>query len=379
VSKGKELNKKKICFVTQHHWLYAMGGSEYQLKLLLDYLIEKRNKKYDFFYICRVLPNKFNSLGYKAIRICKSNLGIRKYGYFFDIFSLYKILIDLDLDIIYQRVGCAYTGVCAYYAKKFEKKMILHICNDKEAEVFKFRFGMKHLFKYIDRKFLQYGIKNASYIICQKKYQSSLLENNFNRQCDTIIANLHPKPENKLEKKRPIKVIWIANFKKIKRPELFLKLAEKFKSEKNVKFLMIGKKNKKKWQNKIEDKINRLDNLVYLGEQSIEEVNRILSFSHIFVNTSDYEGFPNTYTQAWLRQTPVVALNVDPDDLLERKRIGFYSRSFEQMVRDVKYLVDNEDIRKEMGKRARKYAVENYDIEKIGKRYLETFEEIIKD
>ncbi len=141
---------------------------------------------------------------------------------------------------------------------------------------------------------------------------------------------------------------------------------------------MIGRKNSGKWQNELEIKIAKLNNLNYLEEKSIEEINRILSNSHIFVNTSLYEGFPNTYIQAWMRETPVVALNVDPDDLLKEKKIGFHSRSFDQMVKHLKYLIVNENARKEMGKRARDYAIENYTFEKIGKRYLEIFKNLTK-
>ena len=76
------MTKKKVCFVLPSHWSYRFGGSEYQVKLLIDYLIEKDDKKYDLFYVCRILDNKIHSPKYKIIRICKGNLGIRKYGFF---------------------------------------------------------------------------------------------------------------------------------------------------------------------------------------------------------------------------------------------------------------------------------------------------------
>ena len=59
-----------------------------------------------------------------------------------------------------------------------------------------------------------------------------MLKNNFGRECDIVVPNFCPKPKNIIKKKNPIKLVWIANFKKLKRPELFIKLAEKFKLNK---------------------------------------------------------------------------------------------------------------------------------------------------
>ena len=372
------MTKKKICFVLPYHWSYRFGGSEYQVKLLIDYIIENGDTKYDLFYVCRINDKEIYPLKYKIIRICKGNLGIRKYGYFFDSIDLYKCLKGLDPDFIYQRVGGAYTGVCAFYSKKFGKKMIWHVSIDEEARVFMLEFKRNLLFRYIGKKILQYGIKNTTYIIGQTKHQNELLKKNFGRECDYIIPNFHPVPKNEIKKKEPIKIVWVANFKRFKRPELFIKLSEEFQVNKKVRFLMIGRKNIGKWQSELEKKIAKLSNLYYLGERPIEQVNRILCHSHIFVNTSLYEGFANTYIQAWMREIPVVTLNVDPDDLLEKKKIGFHSRSFDQMVKHIRYLIENEDERREMGKRAREYAIENHSIEKIGKKYLEIFKDLIK-
>ncbi len=74
-----------------------------------------------------------------------------------------------------------------------------------------------------------------------------------------------------------------------------------------------------------------------------------------------------------MRETQVVVLNCDPDDLIKTLKIGFHSGDFKQLVKHVRYLIKNEDVRIEMGKRAREYACKNHDIEKIGKRYLEVF------
>ena len=165
----------------------------------------------------------------------------------------------------------------------------------------------------------------------------------------------------------PIKIVWIANFKPLKQPEIFLELADHFKNNHDIKFIMIGRPDIGAWQKNVTDKMNRLSNLEYMGELSIDEVNMVLSGSHILVNTSQYEGFSNTFIQAWMRKVPVVALNSDPDDVIKTKEIGFHSKTFDQMVQDVRKLVENEKLREEMGERSQKYAFSTFSVANIDK------------
>jgi len=286
-----------------------------------------------------------------------------------------RTLKNIKPDIIYQRVGMAYTGIAAYYARKNNCKMLWHIASEDDLKPYWFVWkGIIRPFHYIDKKFKEYGIKNSKYIIGQVKYQNELLKKKYGKECDLTVPNFHPVPKNEIRKENPVKVVWIANFKKGKQPEIFIKLAEEFKDYKDVKFTMIGRPGKKSWQAELESKIDLLNNLEYFGEKPIGKVNRILCESHIFVNTSRRnEGFPNTFIQAWMRRVPVVSLNVDPDDILVREGIGFHSKNIENMVNDLKNLISNRDLREEMGERAQKYAFENLTVEKNAIKIVNLF------
>ena len=61
----------------------------------------------------------------------------------------------------------------------------------------------------------------------------------------------------------------------------------------------------------------------------------------------------------------LVGVNVDPDGILDRKKIGYHSKIFEKLCKDVKLLIENSTLREEMGARARSYAVENHTSEKM--------------
>jgi hypothetical protein len=51
-------------------------------------------------------------------------------------------------------------------------------------------------------------------------------------------------------------------------------------------------------------------------------VNAWLASSHLFVNTSNVEGFPNTFIQAWMREVPVLSLEINPEKVLDGLTTG---------------------------------------------------------
>lgn len=132
-------------------------------------------------------------------------------------------------------------------------------------------------------------------------------------------------------------------------------------------FVMIGKNSFSGRMKNIGAAIIQAKNIEYKGELPLHEVNRILSGSHILVNTSQIEGFPNTFIQAWMRKIPVVSLNVDPDDVIKKNKIGFHSGSFGQMVRDIQLLISDGQMREEMGERAQQFAFQNYSMRNMDK------------
>jgi glycosyltransferase involved in cell wall biosynthesis len=130
---------------------------------------------------------------------------------------------------------------------------------------------------------------------------------------------------------------------------------------------MIGRQSSVGSLKNILAEIRLAGNIDYRGELPLDQVNEIISSSHILVHTSSLEGFPNCFIQAWLRRVPVVSLDIDPDDVIKDNRIGFHSGNFEQMVKDVELLISDQNLREEMGQRAEEYAVKNFSFDNINK------------
>lgn len=350
-----------------------MGGSQYQVKCLIDVLVS--TGKYEIIYVTRFFDPTYIPKGYRIIRMAdtgNSRRSLRRI--FFDVRRLSRILSQIRPDVIYQRVGCAHTGIGVLYAKRSGCKMVWHIAGDMEVIPYQFKPSRTIMFRYVDKKFLEYGIKHSKHIIAQTENQAKLLQTYYRRSPTAIINNFHPFPKEEIKKFSPVKIVWIANFKPLKQPEHFIRLAKDLQGESGVQFIMVGAlQGTKSWRERLFGDIKGLRNLKYLGALTQEEVNSILASSHIFVNTSKWEGFPNTFIQSWMRKVPVVSLQVNPDRIFDNEEIGFHSRTYETLKKDVRRLIRNPGLREEMGTKAQTYAFSMHS-QKNAQKIIEIFD-----
>jgi glycosyltransferase involved in cell wall biosynthesis len=287
-------------------------------------------------------------------------------GYLVEARSLYSALREINPRIIYQRVACAYTGICAWYSQRRSVPLVWHVAHDTDVSSSNLDPGRNFLRLRLEKWAVDYGIRNATRIVAQTRHQVHLLQENYGRKAHTVIGNFHPAGQGSLDKGGPLTVVWIGNLKPWKRPDAFIRLAQRLTTCRQVRFVMIGApaagSRNQSWQRPLMQSIESTPNLEYWGRKSHTEVNELLDRSHIIVNTSTHEGFPNTFIQAWLRGVAVVSLQVDPDQVLERLQLGIAAPSEEGLVEAVRYLIENADARADYGLRGRKHATANHSL-----------------
>ncbi|HUV37197.1 MAG TPA: glycosyltransferase, partial [Patescibacteria group bacterium] len=120
-----------------------------------------------------------------------------------------------------------------------------------------------------------------------------------------------------------------------------------------------------------------LPNLTYAGFIPPGEMDGFYRRAYAFVNTSDLEGFPNTYLHSWVWGVPTLTMEIDPDGIIERHRIGASGGGFEGLVGAVGSLCGNPTLRAEMSRRAYRYVREHHDITNRGDDYIRLFEKLL--
>ena len=340
-----------------------MGGAEYQIACLLEALIPLQ--KYQIHYLAHHVAPDFHADGYRIEQVGRGAANPR-WGYITHAMPLYRALLNIRPDVIYQRVGGGYTGIAAFYARRHNACLIWHVAHDTDVTPRSTLEGRNPVRRFLEKRSIEFGIRYANHIVVQTKHQANLLQKFYQRTTDLVIPNLHPQPRESIDKTGPLRVVWIANLKPWKQPDVFVRLAAALSGLKQVRFIMVGAEaggaGDVRWSETLMRGIRSAGNIDYLGPRSQADVNELLARAHVFVNTSIHEGFPNTFIQAWMREVPVVSLNVNPDGLLDREAIGVHAGTEDRLIEAVRMMVSNQVTRGEYALRARAYAMQHHSL-----------------
>lgn len=370
----REMNNRKICFVSPNAYpilkntCYEFaGGAEVQQVLIAQALTE--NNFQVSFIVGKYGGKKTEKIN--NITVFKSSYEYKtgKLHYVPALSDIFLALCKANADLYFLRNPKHLLGVVAYYCQMKKRKFVFSSSIDYDSD-------LKHIRKkesIISRTLFLYGLRRVDRIIVQTDKQKRQFEKNFGLN-SVLIKNMCPLPSLMPVKESPPVVLWVGTARENKRPQLLFELARAIPS---LKFRMIIAPGRNERFNKIiKEQCRSVHNIEFLGFIPYQKINKEYARASLLVNTSRWEGFPNTFLQAWANEIPVVSLEIDPDEVICKHKLGLHSRTFEQMVKDVKLLIENEDLRREMGIYARKYVEAEHGIKKISRQYIDLFKNI---
>lgn len=350
---------KKIVILHLAHWDQLLGGAELQLKYLSQYLV---NQGYEVHFIYRhrtlKVPQKSNLRLYplKHFKIP----GTFGKTWFVSRKLIHKTLIKIQPDVIITRAFSSWAGIASKYALIHNLHHFHFVASDNEVKrqignVLRFKVFDKIEYKYFNEIFI-----GNTEIIVQNQEQKKLVEKKHKIKC-VLLPQAAPKNDTSLIDKTydKLKVVWIANFKPLKRPEKFLEIVQHFKNRNDITFSMLGGFSNTYYEDLLKPYYD-IHNFQYLGKLTNSEVNKVLDTAHVLVNTSDYEGFSNTFIQAWLRQVVVLSLHSDPNSILTDKQLGFKTNNVYNANTKLECLMKEPNNLKMLGIRSREYALKHH-------------------
>jgi len=236
------------------------------------------------------------------------------------------------------------------------------VAHDNETD------GTHKLYKnFLVRFFTKLNFKLADKIIVQNQFQNkNLLNKHFKTY---LLKSSYPIGESLLDKSGFI--LWVGRSESWKRPELFLELAKIMPLE---QFVMICAPSTD--HPELSEDLKRVSktiyNLKFIEFVPFQQINDYFGRAKVFINTSVQEGFPNTFIQAAKNKTPVLSLNVNPDDCITSYNWGFYcNNDFDLLVNNLQKILFDNDLYYQMRENAYRYVQENHDIKVNAEKFLE--------
>lgn len=257
----------------------------------------------------------------------------KRLNHLFEIlYSIYYI-IKIRPGIILFRGASRSLFLLSYLSSLFKIKLIFMGASDVNFIIGKENIPGRNYNKWLYRK----GLKKIKYIIVQNYQQAVSLLENYNKKSITI-PNIWEGSSQNIDDKELI--IWVGNFRRLKRPEWFIHLAKQFP---NQVFVMAGFPFDKKLHQECLDLSKNIGNLSFLGPIPFQESEQLFSKAKILVCTSEYEGFPNTFLQAWSRNIPILS-TVDPSHLISKKELGYLIANENELSNQLDRLINNKDL-----------------------------------
>ncbi len=179
-------------------------------------------------------------------------------------------------------------------------------------------------------------------------------------------------------------ILWAGRFIPVKHPEIMVKLANELNKEGcNFKVIMIGGGELFDCTRNEIERLGLGDKIELPGFVKPETVRSYMEKADVFVQTSDKgEGWGAVINEAMNSGCAVVANVMEGAALylIENGQNGYYYRNgdFRALVRYVKTLITEAELRKELGQNAYKTIVEKWNAEEAAKRIMRLIEEMDK-
>ncbi|MGH2981056.1 MAG: glycosyltransferase family 4 protein [Solirubrobacterales bacterium] len=215
----------------------------------------------------------------------------------------------------------------------------------------------------------RWSIKAADAVVAQTAQQRDVATREFPRLRNLSVIPNFAEPAEPASG-QPKAFLWVGRLVDYKRPLKYIELAEAVPEARFWMIVLETNETRAALDQQVRTRAQEVGNLEMLSPRPRPELMRLLPEAAAIVLTSEYEGMPNVFLEAWMRSIPVVSLGFDPDGSIEREGMGLAAEDdWDRFVEAVARLWSDPELRTTLGAAGRRYAQSEHDPAAVSGRW----------
>lgn len=359
-----------ICFVALNAYnllsgckdINHVGGAEVQQVRIASWLV-RRGYSVSFVTLDHGQPDGINIDGIKVFKAYAKEDGIRGLRFVHPRWSrLWAAMTRANADLYYQRAAGIETGQVALWCYLHRRKFIFGAANDSDCDS-----SLYALRSWKEKALCRIGLRLADAVTAQTKTQQDLFRRNMGlstvliRNCGWEIHNNASYEASSIPHDVSIRVLWVGRISKQKRFEWLLDIAEQCPE---ITFDVVGASNRdSEYASVLTRRASEIPNAQMHSRVPHIEMAKYYQHSCVLCCTSAYEGFPNTFLEAWSCGIPVVS-TFDPDGVIATNGLGFVAQDVGGIVVRLREIIRSPETWLRASKAVRQYYLAHHTPEK---------------
>jgi glycosyltransferase involved in cell wall biosynthesis len=355
----------KICIIS--HFAYGsmmgggrghIGGVERQTTMLAKWLAH-REHEVTLLTWDEGQASELEIDGVLVMRMCAREAGFPGVRFLHPRWtSLNRAMRRANAEVYYQNCGDYVTGQVALWCRMHGKPFVYAVASDPDCNP-----TLPKLPNLRERFLYRFGVRHASQIVVQTSRQRDMLKEGFGRDSH-VIPMPCPAPSQDAPREYPSqtprRVVWIGRFSHVKRLELMLEVAALLPE---IRFEVAGTpEGSGDYSRTLFARAGMLPNVSICGLIPRYKMAAFYEGALALLCTSEYEGFPNTFLEAWSLGVPVVS-TVEPDRLLSAGGLGSTGQTAEELAAAIHRFAGDEALWLQTSTRCRRHFRDHHTIE----------------
>lgn len=273
-----------------------------------------------------------------------------------------------DADVYYHNCAEYVTGQVAMWCRRNRRGFVFSSANDTDVDR-----RLPELRTIRERVLYRYALRHADALVVQTDFQRRSLLEGFGRPAEVIpmpaagpsqaeYAPPHPPGANP-------RVLWAARLARQKRPDRLLEVAAACPQ---IHFDFVGPLMEPDYAGPIVEQAKGMPNVTVHGAADRGRMQAFYDSAACLLNTSDYDGFPNTFLEAWSHGLPLVS-TFDPDGIVARHGLGAIAKDSAGLAVALSGLLGDASRWRAASTAARGYYLEDHTIKAIMPQFEQLF------